>query len=83
MTPPLLGNDQLGGGPGNDRLIGGKGNDRLVGRKGRDRMFGGPGKDRLLARDHARDVLNGGGGFDVGILDRLDTPHARSIERVK
>ena len=77
------GNDRLGGGPGNDRLIGGKGNDRLVGRKGVDRMFGGPGKDRLLARDHGRDVVNGGGGFDVGILDRLDIPHARNVERIR
>lgn len=77
------GNDQIGGGPGNDQLIGGKGNDRLVGRSGKDRMFGGPGKDRLLARDHGRDLVRGGGGSDVGILDHADLANTRSVEREK
>lgn len=61
--------DYLGGGNGNDILFGGGGNDVLEGGKGADQMFGEAGNDKLLAKDGARDILNGGAGKDTGVVD--------------
>ncbi|MCI0455944.1 MAG: hypothetical protein L0Z62_03055, partial [Gemmataceae bacterium] len=57
-----LGNDVLGGADGNDSLDGGQGADSLYGGNGNDTLFGGG----LIGigRDYARDILNGGPGFD-------------------
>jgi RTX calcium-binding nonapeptide repeat (4 copies) len=74
------GNDTLYGRGGNDVLEGGIGNDRLYGGPGRDTLLGGPGNDRLYARDGQRDVVNGGPGFDIAWVDKLDV--VRNVERV-
>ncbi len=66
------GNDVLRGFSGNDRLDGGSGNDRLDGGSGRDSVVAGSGADRILARDAARDTVNGGPGRDRAIADRVD-----------
>ena len=80
------GDDFLIGGSGDDRLTGGlggdfvfaeSGRDVVLGGPGHDELFGGAGPDRLFARDHRRDRLNGGAGFDCAVLDRdLDRPLA-------
>ena len=64
------GNDELLGRSGDDRLEGGAGGDRLDGGTGRDTLLGGAGPDALLARDGRRDLVDGGGGADVGFVDR-------------
>ena len=73
------GNDVLDGGPGADLLDGGAGADRLLGGAGPDRLLGGAGPDDLRARDKTTDVVQGGGGRDVGRLDRRD--RVTSVER--
>ncbi len=73
-------NNVLKGFAGNDVILGGRGNDRLVGGAGRDRLIGGPGRDTFVARDGARDVVNGGRGRDRARVDGLD--RRRSIERL-
>lgn len=73
------GNDRVDGGHGNDVLSGGDGLDDLVGGPGRDSLVGGPGSDLLLARDGARDRVDGGPGRDEATLDRID--RRASIER--
>jgi Ca2+-binding RTX toxin-like protein len=75
------GNDRGFGGGGRDEIRGGAGADRLTGGGGRDRLFGERGRDVLFARDRARDLVNGGRGFDRARVDRRrDT--RRSIERL-
>jgi hypothetical protein len=74
------GNDTVYALPGNDVAEGGIGNDRLYGGKGRDVLRGGAGNDRLFTRDHRRDVVNGGPGFDEAWVDQLDV--VRNVERV-
>jgi hypothetical protein len=73
------GDDRLSGGRGDDVLQGGGGDDIMRGRQGADRLFGGggsdllrggPGPDRLLAADGRPDTVDGGGGADVGVVDR-------------
>jgi len=77
----LGGNDRLLGGPGNDTLLGGNGNDTLDGGAGHDHLVGGGNSDALLARDHAKDVVDGGSGRDTGSVDKkLDT--TRSVEKL-
>jgi Ca2+-binding RTX toxin-like protein len=66
------GNDILIGGGGNDQLAGGSGNDRLTGGLGIDLLQGDAGNDRLVARDRRRDRVEGGGGTDRAIADRID-----------
>jgi dipeptidyl aminopeptidase/acylaminoacyl peptidase len=68
----LGGNDVIRGRGGNDLLLGGEGNDTLVGGLGRDRLLGGLGRDTILARDGARDFLDGGSGTDRALADRAD-----------
>ena len=69
--------DALNGAAGNDFLYGGAGNDTLDGGAGRDFLGGGSGDDMLLARDGELDVLNGGDGHDVAVVDhhRPHHPH--------
>jgi hypothetical protein len=66
------GDDVLRGGAGNDKLIGGTGNDRLVGGPGRDILLGNRGNDQLFARDGAKDVVDGGPGYDTATVDSHD-----------
>jgi hypothetical protein len=76
----LGGNDTILGGGGADVIYGGPGADVIYGGAGKDVLRGGAGNDTLHARDGRRDVVAGGGGFDLGILDRkLD--RLVSIER--
>lgn len=74
------GDDHLSGGADNDTLEGGKGRDMLYGGTGRDTLDGGAEIDELTggggddtlnggANDFARDVLNGGNGFDTYVID--------------
>ena len=73
------GDDRVWGGTGNDRMGGGVGNDRLLGGRGGDTLGGGPGRDTLLARDRARDLVDGDRGRDRARVDRrLD--RVRSVE---
>jgi hypothetical protein len=62
--------DWLDGGTAADRLYGGSAGDRLIGGAGRDRLVGEAGPDRIAARDGQRDVVRGGSGQDIAILDR-------------
>ena len=62
--------DTIYGGGGRDTLYGGSGSDAIYGGPGGDRLFGGRGDDVLLARDGGRDVVNGQGGADRGLVDR-------------
>jgi len=66
----LGGNDRLLGGLGNDTLVGGNGDDTLDGGAGHDHLVGGGNSDVLLARDHAKDVVDGGPGRDTGSVDK-------------
>ncbi|MGH2821176.1 MAG: calcium-binding protein [Actinomycetota bacterium] len=66
------GADVLSGGSGPDGLVGASGKDALVGGRGRDVLAGGSGDDKVYARDGRRDRVLGGGGNDVGRLDRRD-----------
>jgi hypothetical protein len=76
------GNDVLLGGRGDDALRGGPGGDSLVGHAGRDRLLGEGGNDRLGARDGKRDLVAGGSGADVAVVDAwLD--RIRAVERVR
>ena len=67
------GSDTLTGSGLVDVLLGGPGNDRLTGGRGTDVLRGGAGNDRFLARDRARDVVDGGSGIDFAVtFDRTD-----------
>jgi peptidoglycan/xylan/chitin deacetylase (PgdA/CDA1 family) len=74
--------DSLFGRAGNDRLIGGPGDDSINGGTGRDTILGGPGDDRILADDGYPDKINCGPGWDVAVVDELDTV-AANCEVVK
>jgi TolB protein len=63
------GNDVLLGDLNSDRIQGGAGNDRIVGGTGVDLLLGGAGADSIDARDHARDVVDGGPGRDSARVD--------------
>ncbi len=76
----LGGNDTIIGGAGADVIYGGPGADILVGGAGNDVLRGGAGNDTLRARDGRRDIVEGGRGSDLAIVDRkLD--RLVSIER--
>ena len=76
----LGGNDTILGGGGADVIYGGPGADILDGGAGEDVLRGGAGNDTLRARDGRRDVVEGGRGTDLAIVDRkLD--RLVSIER--
>ena len=75
----LGGHDSLRGGLGNDRLLGGKGNDALEGDAGGDTLLGEAGRDFLLARDRARDTLDGGTQRDWAVRDRT-RDRVRNVE---
>src|SRR4051812_25541811 len=71
------GDDRLNGGVGDDRMNGGAGDDVLTDDRGTDRFSGGAGDDRITARDrrgrnHARDIVDCGGGDDTVIADSDD-----------
>jgi dipeptidyl aminopeptidase/acylaminoacyl peptidase len=65
----LGGDDAVIGLGGDDRLFGGDGNDWLAGGLGHDLVAGGPGDDTLDARDGVYDLVSGGAGTDVGVID--------------
>jgi Ca2+-binding RTX toxin-like protein len=46
--------------------------DLLIGGNGRDRLDGRQGADVLRTRDGARDIVDGGSGFDRARVDVLD-----------
>ena len=66
----LGGNDRILGGDGGDVIVGGPGNDSLVGGPGADAIFAGPGNDSVDARDRDADVIEGGGGRDIALIDQ-------------
>jgi hypothetical protein len=66
----LGGNDTVLGGGGADVIYGGPGADILHGGAGKDVLRGGPGNDTIRARDGRRDVVDGGRGNDLAIVDR-------------
>jgi dipeptidyl aminopeptidase/acylaminoacyl peptidase len=76
------GDDVISGGAGNDTLIGGTGSDLITGGSGHDRISGGRGADTLAARDHQRDVVDGGPGRDRARWDqRLDRVTSVELRR--
>ena len=76
----LGGNDTIFGGAGADVIYGGPGADTLGGGPGNDVLRGGVGNDSFSARDGRRDVVEGGPGTDLGIVDR-NLDRLVSIER--
>jgi Ca2+-binding RTX toxin-like protein len=64
-----VGADHIDGAPGSDLIEGGDQNDTLTGGAGRDTLRGGFGDDRFFARDGARDIVDGGPGFDRAQFD--------------
>ena len=77
-----IGADRLRGGRGDDTLRAGAGKDTLVGHAGHDRLLGEGGNDRLGARDRRRDLVAGGPGEDVALVDAwLD--RVRAVERLR
>ena len=66
----LGGNDTILGGGGADVLYGGPGADILYGGAGNDVVRGGAGNDNLQAKDGRRDIVEGGLGADLAIVDR-------------
>lgn len=60
----------LEGGEGSQMLIGGSGNDTISGGAGQDSLAGGAGNDTLVA-DWQDQVVEGGDGYDIVILDGL------------
>ena len=76
----LGGNDTILGRGGDDVVYGGPGADVINGGLGHDRIFGGGGRDTVHVRDGRRDVVAGGPGNDLAIVDqRLD--RLTSVER--
>jgi Ca2+-binding RTX toxin-like protein len=73
------GNDTITGGTGDDLLEGGSARDCLVGGSARDVFRGGDGEDTLLAKDGARDSVNGGASPDRGRFDPDDS--VTSVQR--
>jgi Ca2+-binding RTX toxin-like protein len=59
------GDKNLLGGPGNDIVFGGRGSDKVVGEEGNDLQIDGP------LRDVALDVVSGGDGTDVLLVDNV------------
>lgn len=66
------GTDFLWAGANNDILRGGEDTDELRAGWGHDDARGGPGRDTIYARDHRRDVVIGGMGFDRARVDSRD-----------
>jgi hypothetical protein len=60
-------------------LSGGSGNNVIAGGRGADTLTGGPNDDFFLSDDGVVDKVNGGFGFDAGIMDSIDV--LTSIER--
>ena len=60
------------GGAGNDLLRGFGGSDTLIGGEGSDTLEGQGGDDFLYAQQGQDDILTGGDGFDVGVVDTGD-----------
>jgi Ca2+-binding RTX toxin-like protein len=65
-----------------DIICGLGGDDVLIGAGGNDLLLGGWGNDTLRARDDRADVVKGGGGRDVGVVDRVDTCVSVEVRRV-
>jgi Ca2+-binding RTX toxin-like protein len=63
------GKDLIDGRGGADRVTAGAGNDECSPEEGPRPPLGGPGSDRLLARDGARDRVDGGPGRDTARVD--------------
>jgi Ca2+-binding RTX toxin-like protein len=76
------GDDRLSGDQGDDDVRGGRGRDLIYGGTGRDHIFGGRGGDVIQARDHERDKIRCGPGFDRVRADRKDKV-ARDCELVR
>jgi Ca2+-binding RTX toxin-like protein len=66
------GDDLVDGSTGNDFVSGGAGNDYVTGYLGNDRIAGGPGNDFVYAADGQFDVVSGGPGYDVCVVDWFD-----------
>jgi Tol biopolymer transport system component len=79
--------DVLNGGPGNDHLDGTMGPDRITdaGRdSGDDYISGWSGDDDIVGWDGVldNDVVGGGDGFDVCVVDNTDTGHTNGVDLV-
>ena len=75
------GRDFLCGGAAADVIEAGAGNDVVVGLGGPDRLLGGAGNDVLNARDGSRDMIDGGAGRDVALVDASDV--VRRVETIR
>ena len=67
------GDDDVRGGDGDDTVRGDAGNDVVRGGRGRDLLSGGRGDDRIRAKDHHRDRVRCGAGFDHVLANRRDS----------
>lgn len=74
------GNDCAAGGGGEDRLDAGSGADLLLGGLDFDRLSAGDGDDAIVSRDGAPDVVTGGRGYDIGVVD-VRRDRVRGVER--
>jgi hypothetical protein len=50
-------------------VFGGLGNDLIFGHRGRDRLAGGKAGDLIDARDRRADLVLGGPGLDIAVID--------------
>jgi Ca2+-binding RTX toxin-like protein len=66
------------GGTDNDKINGGEGEDGLAGEEGSDQHYGGEDDDFIDAALHETvntpDLVDGGAGFDVCLVNENDTP---------
>jgi Ca2+-binding RTX toxin-like protein len=63
------GGDDVSGGAGDDVIFGNGGDDFIMGDSGQDRLMGGSGSDELHTQDGVKDVVRGGLGPDIGLVD--------------
>jgi Ca2+-binding RTX toxin-like protein len=75
-----VGEDHLYGGDGDDVLEGDAGIDFMAGGRGHDNMSGGPGNDVFFGSDGCRDMIDGGPGSDIAVVDQFDV--VRKVEHV-
>lgn len=59
-------------GAGNDTVRGGAGNDTIIANSGGDSIYGGAGDDTIYARNGARDIIDGGTGYNRAQVDKID-----------
>lgn len=63
------GHDAMIGGAGDDTMTGGAGNDTMLGGTGSDDFIGGAGNDVFYIGETTDDVIDGGTGYDVAVIN--------------